>query len=126
MIESRWVRGRVTVAPVERVTPAGDRVTNFTLAESNSSRDKDTGEWKRNQVMYWDCECWSDARDGEVQQAALGLVSGAEVVVRGWPRMFKAADGRLRMRLKVEKIYTPLGVANDVGSKDVEDEQPPF
>lgn len=122
MIESRWIRGRVTVAPEARVTRSGDPVTNFTIAENNAKRDPDTGEWTGSQVMYWDCECWD-----ELAQAVLRVSKGAEIVVRGNPRTFKTSDGRYRTRVRVEKVYTPLEVAAGVvSSGSCDDEQPPF
>ena len=73
------VVGRVITDMTTRLTPAGDKVTNFRIACQERQYDKELGVWVDGDRMYMGVACWRNLADG----AAASLSKGDQVVVHG-------------------------------------------
>jgi single-strand DNA-binding protein len=73
------VVGRVITDMTTRVTPGGDKVTNFRMACQERQYDKELGIWVDGDRMYLGVACWRGLADG----VAASLSRGDQVVVHG-------------------------------------------
>jgi single-strand DNA-binding protein len=103
--------GNLTSDPDLRFTPSGAAVSNFTVASTPRSFDKQTGEWKDGEALFMRCNVWRQA----AENVAESLTRGARVVVTGRlkQRSFETKEGEKRtvVELDVDEIGPSLKYA---------------
>ena len=109
--------GNLTGDPELRFTPSGAAVTNFTVASTPRSFDKNTKEWKDGQTLFMRCAIWRDA----AENVAESLVRGTRVVVYGRLNMrsYETKEGETRtvVEMDVEEVGPSLKYASAKVSK---------
>jgi single-strand DNA-binding protein len=73
------VTGNLVADPEMRATPSGQMVTNFTVASTPRTFDKQSGDWKDGEPLFLRCNAWRDL----AEHIADSLVRGARVIVQG-------------------------------------------
>ena len=143
MIPIITITGGVVRDPEIRFTKAGNAVTSFTVAESDSRWDKETNEWVTTNTVYVPVTIWDETRDNGKQWAHMAseqLRQGAQVAVTGKliTRQWQDKDGQSRSRIEMlaQRFYTqpivqqqqPAARDKDpwAVSKPADDDQPPF
>lgn len=103
--------GNLVRDPETRNTPAGHAVTNFTIASTPRTYDRQSGQWVDGDPLFLDCSAWRQL--GE--HAAESLRKGMRVVVQGRlkQRSYDAKDGTRRtvVELDVEEVGPSLRYA---------------
>lgn len=91
--------GNLTADPEMRFTPGGAAVTNFTVASTPRSFDKNTQEWKDQPALFMRCNVWRQA----AENAAETLTRGMRVMVSGYlkQRSFEH-EGQKRTVIEME------------------------
>ena len=92
--------GNLTADPELRFTPSGAAVTNFTVASTPRTFDKQTSEWVDGEAMFMSCSVWREAAENVAQS----LTKGARVIVTGRlkSRTFEGKGGEKRTVLEVD------------------------
>ncbi|MFE3001392.1 single-stranded DNA-binding protein [Nocardia sp. NPDC059246] len=105
------VIGNLTGDPELRFTPAGDAVTNFTVASTPRYFDRKTGEWRDGEALFLRCGLWRQA----AENVAESLTRGARVIVSGRlkQRSFQTSEGEKRtvVELDVDEVGPSLRYA---------------
>jgi single-strand DNA-binding protein len=105
------VVGNLTSDPELRFTPSGAAVSNFTVASTPRTLDKQSGEWKDGEALFLRCNIWRQA----AENVAESLTRGARVVVQGRlkQRSFETKEGEKRtvVELDVDEIGPSLRYA---------------
>ncbi|XVV06712.1 single-stranded DNA-binding protein [Actinosynnema sp. CA-248983] len=78
------VIGNLTTAPELRFTQAGNPVANFSIASTQRTFDRQSGEWRDGETLFLRCTLWNHL----ARHAADSLTKGNRVI----------AHGRLRQR----------------------------
>ena len=99
------IAGNVTRDPELRYTNGGMAVTSFSVAVSERSKNKDTGEWEDGEPSYFDVTCFRLL----AESAAETISKGQRVIVTGKLRQSRwEKDGDKRSKVEV--------VADDVAA----------
>src|SRR3954467_9776273 len=105
------VVGNLTADPELRFTPSGAAVTNFTVASTPRTFDRQSGEWKDGEALFLRCNIWRQA----AENVAETLTRGARVIVQGRlkQRSFETREGEKRtvIELEVDEIGPSLRYA---------------
>ncbi|MGZ9830228.1 single-stranded DNA-binding protein [Tsukamurella ocularis] len=103
--------GNLTADPELRFTPSGAAVSNFTVASTPRTYDKDSREWKDGDALFMRCSLWREA----AENVAESLTKGCRVIVSGRlkQRSYDDRDGNRRtvVELDVEEIGPSLRYA---------------
>lgn len=103
--------GNLTADPELRFTPSGAAVSNFTVASTPRTFDRDTQEWKDGQALFMRCNAWRQM----AENVAESLVRGTRVVVSGRlrQRQFETKEGEKRtvVELEVDEVAPSLRYA---------------
>jgi single-strand DNA-binding protein len=105
------VIGNLTADPELRFTPTGAAVSNFTVASTPRSFDKNTGEWKDGDALFLRCSLWRQP----AENVAESLTRGSRVIVTGrlQQRSYETKEGEKRtvIELAVDEIGPSLRYA---------------
>lgn len=106
--QSFTIVGNLTSDPELRFTPSGAAVTNFTIASTPRTYDRQTNEWKDGEALFMRCNIWKEA----AENVAESLVRGNRVIATGKlkQRSFETKEGEKRtvVELEVEEIGPSL------------------
>lgn len=110
---STVLAGNLTADPSLNYTnTTGTPVVSFTLATTERTYDRATGEWKDGDTLFIRCTAWKNAG---AENVAASLTKGARVIVTGklGQRTFTGKDGQQRtvIELGVEEIGASLKYA---------------
>lgn len=85
------VIGNLTDDPELKFTPSGAPVTNFTVASTPSTFDRQTNEWKDGDTLFIRCDAWRQL----AENVAGSLQKGQRVIVHGALRVrnYERQDG---------------------------------
>lgn len=102
------VVGNLTDDPELRFTPSGAPVSNFTVASTPRSFDKESQEWRDGESMFLRCSIWRQY----AENVAESLRKGDRVIVQGRlkQRSYETSEGEKRtvFELDVEEIGPAL------------------
>ncbi|MGW5106120.1 single-stranded DNA-binding protein [Nocardia sp. NPDC004123] len=105
------VIGNLTGDPELRFTPAGEAVTNFTVASTPRYFDRNSGEWRDGEALFMRCGIWRQA----AENVAETLTRGARVIVSGRlkQRSYETREGEKRtvVELDVDEVGPSLRYA---------------
>ncbi|WP_327141304.1 single-stranded DNA-binding protein [Nocardia sp. NBC_01327] len=105
------VIGNLTGDPELRFTPAGEAVTNFTVASTPRYFDRKSGEWRDSEALFLRCGIWRQA----AENFAESLTRGARVIVSGRlkQRSYETREGEKRtvVELDVDEVGPSLRYA---------------
>ena len=105
------VIGNLTADPELRFTPTGAAVSNFTVASTPRSFDKNAGEWKDGDALFLRCSLWRQP----AENVAESLTRGSRVIVTGrlQQRSYGTKEGEKRtvIELAVDEIGPSLRYA---------------
>jgi single-strand DNA-binding protein len=112
------VIGNLTNDPELRFTPSGSAVSNFTVASTPRSFDKNSNEWKDGETLFLRCAAWREL--GE--HVAESIVKGMRVIVTGRlkSRQYETKEGEKRtvIELEVDEIGPSLKYGTAKFTKD--------
>lgn len=105
--------GNLTSDPEMRWTPAGAAVTNFTIASTPRTFDRNSNEWRDGETLFLRCSVWREA----AENVAESLTKGMRVIVEGVlkSRSYedkKTQEKRTVIELEVSDIGPSLKYAN--------------
>lgn len=102
------VIGNLTSDPELRFTPAGAAVSNFTIASTPRTFDRNANEFKDGETLFLRCSVWKEA----AENVAETLTKGMRVIAQGHlkSRSFETKEGDRRtvMELEVQEIGPSL------------------
>ena len=105
------VIGNLTADPELRFTASGAAVSNFTVASTPRSFDKNSGEWKDGDALFLRCSLWRQP----AENVAESLTRGSRVIVTGrlTQRSYETREGEKRtvIELAVDEIGPSLRYA---------------
>lgn len=105
------VVGNLTSDPELRFTPSGAAVTNFTLASTPRTFDRQSNDWKDGDALFMRCNVWRQA----AENVAETLTKGMRVMAQGRlrQRSFETKDGEKRtvVELEVDEVGPSLKYA---------------
>lgn len=106
------VIGNLTNDPELRFTPSGSAVTNFTIASTPRTFDRQSNEWKDGETLFLRSSVWREA----AENVAESLTKGTRVIVSGRlkSRSYETKEGEKRtvIELEVDEIGPSLRYAN--------------
>lgn len=105
------VVGNLTADPELRFTPAGAAVTNFTVASTPRTFNKQTNEWEDGDALFLGCSVWRQP----AENVAESLQKGMRVIVQGRlkQRSYETREGEKRtvFEMDVEEVGPALRYA---------------
>lgn len=105
------VIGNLTDDPELRFTPSGAAVSNFTVASTPRTFDRQSGEWRDGDPLFLRCSVWRQM----AEHVAESLERGMRVVVQGRlkQRSFETREGEKRtvVELDVDEVGPSLRFA---------------
>lgn len=105
------VIGNLTADPELRFTPSGAAVSNFTIASTPRTFDRDSQEWKDGDALFLRCNAWRQVGEN----VAESLTKGSRVIVSGRlkQRSFDDKEGNKRtvIELDVDEVGPSLRYA---------------
>ncbi len=105
------VVGNLTDDPELRFTPSGAAVSNFTVASTPRTFDRQSGEWRDGDPLFLRCSVWRQM----AEHVAESLERGMRVVVQGRlkQRSFETREGEKRtvVELDVDEVGPSLRFA---------------
>lgn len=106
------VIGNLTNDPELRFTPSGSAVSNFTIASTPRTFDRNANEWKDGETLFLRCSVWREAGEN----VAESLTKGTRVIVQGRlkARSYETKEGERRtvFELEVDEIGPSLRYAS--------------
>lgn len=113
--------GNLVADPELRFTPSGAAVTNFTVASTPRTFDKQTNEWRDGDTLFMSCSVWRQP----AENVAESLQKGTRVIVTGRLKSrsyeTKANEKRTVIELEVEEVGPSLKYATAKVSKTERD-----
>lgn len=105
------VIGNLTADPELRFSPSGSAVSNFTIASTPRTFDRETNSWKDGEPLFLRCSVWREAGEN----VAESLRKGMRVIAQGRlrSRSYETKEGQRRtvMELEVDEIGPSLRFA---------------
>lgn len=94
------VIGNVTADPELRYTQSGTPVTNFTVASTPRTYDKQANQWRDGEPLFLACSVWRQF----AENVAESLTKGMRVIVSGnlKARSYTDRDGNRRTSYEIE------------------------
>jgi len=105
------VIGNLTSDPELRFTPGGDAVTNFTIASTPRTFDRNSNEWKDGEALFLRSSVWREA----AENTAESLTKGMRVIASGFLKQRsyeKDGEKRTVIEFEVQEIGPSLKYAN--------------
>ncbi len=92
--------GNLTADPELRFTASGQAVTNFTVASTPRTFNKDSGQWVDGEALFMRCNVWRQM----AENVAESLTRGSRVFVSGRlkQRSFETREGDKRTVIELE------------------------
>jgi len=92
--------GNLTADPELRFTASGQAVTNFTVASTPRTFNKDSGQWVDGEALFMRCNVWRQM----AENVAESLSRGSRVFVQGRlkQRSFETREGEKRTVIELE------------------------
>lgn len=92
--------GNLVDGPELRFTPSGAAVSNFRIASTPRTFDKQAGEWRDGETLFLTCNVWRQA----AENVAESLGKGMRVIVSGRlkQRSFETREGEKRTVFEVD------------------------
>ncbi|HEY8456150.1 MAG TPA: single-stranded DNA-binding protein [Actinopolymorphaceae bacterium] len=92
--------GNLVDDPELRFTPSGAAVSNFRVASTPRTFDRQTGEWKDGEALFLTCNVWRQT----AENVAESLQRGMRVIVQGRlrQRSYETREGERRTVYEVE------------------------
>lgn len=92
--------GNIVRDPELRFTPSGAAVTNFTVASTPRTFDKQTNEWRDGEGLFLSCSIWREA----AENVAESLTKGMRVIVQGnlKARSYETKEGEKRTSFEID------------------------
>ena len=104
--------GNLTNDPELRFTPSGSAVSNFTVAATPRTFDRQANEWKDGETLFLRCSLWREA----AENVAESLTKGMRVILTGRlkSRSYETKEGEKRtvVELEVDEIGPSLRYAS--------------
>ena len=93
------LRGNLTRDPEIKYSNAGKPVVTFTVVTSRRVKDRETGDWRDEDVSFWNCVTFGQL----AENAAESLEKGTGVIVQGSAAQqeWETKEGEKRRSLKV-------------------------
>lgn len=105
------VVGNLVDDPELRFTPSGAAVSNFRIASTPRTFDRQTNEWKDGDALFLSCSVWRQA----AENVAESLTRGMRVIVSGRlkQRSYETREGEKRtvVELEVDEVGPSLAFA---------------
>lgn len=94
------VVGNLVDDPELRFTPSGAAVTNFRIASTPRTFDRQTNEWKDGDAMFLSCAVWRQP----AENVAESLTKGMRVIVQGnlRSRQYETREGEKRTVFEIQ------------------------
>jgi single-strand DNA-binding protein len=94
------VVGNLVDDPELRFTPSGAAVSNFRIASTPRTYDRQSGEWKDGETLFLTCNVWRQA----AENVAESLQRGMRVIVQGRlkQRSYETREGERRTVYEIE------------------------
>lgn len=94
------VVGNLTDDPELRFTPSGAAVSNFTVASTPRTFDKESQEWRDGEALFLRCSVWRQ----HAENVAESFRRGDRVIVQGRlkQRSYETAEGEKRTVVEME------------------------
>lgn len=107
------VIGNLVADPELRFSPSGAAVSNFTVASTPRTFDRQSNEWRDGEPLFLRCSIWREA----AENVAESLTKGMRVIVSGRlkSRSYedkKTQEKRTVIELEVDEIGPSLRYAN--------------
>jgi single-strand DNA-binding protein len=92
--------GNLVDDPELRFTPPGAAVTNFRVASTPRTFDRQAGEWRDGETLFLSCSVWRQA----AENVAESLQRGMKVIVQGRlkQRSFETREGEKRTVFEID------------------------
>lgn len=92
--------GNLVDDPELRFTPSGAAVTNFRVASTPRTFDRQANEWKDGEALFLSCSVWRE----QAENVAESLQRGMRVIVTGnlKARTYETRDGEKRTAFEIE------------------------
>lgn len=105
------VVGNLTGDPELKFLPNGSAVTNFTIASTPRTFDRDAQEWKDGDTLFLRCSIWRDAAENVAESLSRGtrVVAQGRLVQRSWET--KEGEKRTVVELQVDEVGPSLRYA---------------
>ena len=105
------VTGNLTADPELKYSASGTAVTNFTVASTPRTFDRQSNEWKDGDTLFMRCSIWREA----AENVAESLTKGTRVIVSGrlTQRSYENREGQRQtvMELQVDEVGPSLKYA---------------
>lgn len=105
------VIGNLVADPELRFTPSGSAVSNFTIASTPRTFDRNSNEWKDGEALFLRCSAWRELGEN----VAESLAKGMRVIASGRlkQRSYETKEGEKRtiIELDVDEIGPSLKYA---------------
>lgn len=105
--------GRLTNDPELRFTPAGKAVTNFSFVTSTRVLDRQTNEWKDDNVTFYTCDVWGPL----AEYVAEHYKKGYGVFIDGVTRTEKFTDSQGNNRSSIKVRVNDIGESAKLNGK---------
>lgn len=117
--------GNITADPELRFTPNGAAVTNFTIASTPRTYDRQTNEWKDGETIFMRCQLWREAAENAANTLKRGMrvIATGRLTSRSWDDKDTGAK-RTAIELVVDEVGPSLRYATAVVTKRTRDQQP--
>jgi single-strand DNA-binding protein len=94
------VIGNLTNDPELRFAPSGAAVSNFTIASTPRTFDRQSNEWKDGETLFLRANIWRDA----AENVAESLTKGMRVIAQGFlkSRSYETKEGEKRTVIEFE------------------------
>ena len=122
MYENLVIVGRLGADPESRFTPAGDQVTNFSVAVNTRWTDKD--EEAREKVTWYRIACWgrlAEVTDQYLSKGRMVMVTAKRITAEA----YLGKDGQPKAALKVTADAVKF-LDNANSDRDAEPGEMPF
>lgn len=105
--------GRLTNDPELRFTPSGQAVANFNFVTSTRVLDRQTNEWKDDNVTFYTCDAWGPL----AEYIAENLKKGYGVFIDGVTRTEKFTDSQGNNRSSIKVRVNDIGESVKLNGK---------
>ena len=125
------VVGNLTADPELRFQPSGAGVSNFTIASTPRTFDRQANEWKDGEALFLRASVWREF----AEHVAGSLTKGSRVIASGRlkQRSYETKEGEKRttMELEIDEIgpslrYATAQVTRSQGGGGSRSQQPPY
>lgn len=106
------VIGNLVSDPEMRATPSGSMVSNFTIASTPRTFDRQSNEWKDGDALFLRASVWREAAENVAETLTKGMRVMAQGRLRSRSYDTKEGERRTVMELEVDEIGPSLRFAS--------------